>query len=128
MITREYQKKAMSNRLYRIWYSMKARCYRQSHNRYKYYGGRGIKVCNAWLIFDNFYNDMNAGYADDLTIDRIDKDGNYEPSNCRWATQKEQQNNRRNNVILHTGETLAQYAERNNLNYKTLWSRYKKLY
>ena len=117
----------MNCRLYRIWYSMKARCYRQSHNRYNLYGGRGIKVCDKWQAYEGFFEDMAEGYKDNLTLDRIDNDKDYTPDNCRWATQKEQQNHRRNNIIMPTGETMMQYAERNGINYKTLYSRYRKI-
>lgn len=116
----------MNNRMYRIWYSMKARCYRQSHNRYNLYGGRGIKVCDKWQAYEGFFEDMEKGYADTLTLDRIDNDKDYAPDNCRWATQKEQQNHRRNNIIMPTGETLMQYAERNGINYKSLYYKIKK--
>ena len=119
--------KSMNCRLYRIWYSMKARCYRKSHNRYDLYGGRGIKVCDKWQAYEGFFEDMAAGYEDNLTLDRIDNDKGYTPENCRWATQKEQQNHRRNNIIMPTGETMMQYAERSGINYKTLYSRYKKI-
>lgn len=99
---------------YRAWQKAKSRCYCLSDEKFYAYGGRGIKMCDSWReSFVNFFNDM--GETDRMmSLDRIDVNGNYEPSNCRWATQKEQQNNRRNNVrIDYRGQnkTLAQWAE-----------------
>lgn len=105
-----------NSRIYSIYRGMISRCYNNYSTNYKRYGGRGITVCQEWLDdFMNFYNwAMDNGYSDDLSIDRIDPNGNYEPSNCRWATAKEQANNTRSTVFLtYNGETksASEWAE-----------------
>lgn len=92
-------KHGMNNtRIYKIWEDMHNRCHCKSYHGYKHYGGRGITICQEWESdFRAFYDwAMANGYRDDLSIDRIDNDKGYEPSNCRWATQKQQLKNRRN--------------------------------
>ena len=87
---------ATNSRLYRIYYSMRTRCYNPNKKEYSRYGGRGIQVCEEWLNdFTAFQSwALENGYSDSLSIDRINNDGHYEPSNCRWATAKMQANNR----------------------------------
>lgn len=99
-------------RIYRIWKAMRSRCLNVNHKNYKQYGGRGINICDEWLDddgFQNFYEwSMKHGYADNLTIDRIDVNGDYTPNNCRWITQHEQTRNKRNtiNITAH-GKTMC---------------------
>ncbi len=115
-------------RLYRIWYKMKVRCYKEDDEHYKWYGGRGIRVCDEWLndflIFREWA--LTHGYSRTLSIDRIDVNGNYEPSNCRWVSQKIQANNKSSNrhVEFQGKEyTVAQFAELLNYNYFTVQNR-----
>lgn len=119
-----------NTKLYNIWRSMKKRCYLKTHEAYKDYGGRGITVCNEWKNDFMSFHDwaMNNGYDEKLTLDRIDVNGNYEPNNCRWATWKEQQNNRRDNIhIQYKGKTktIYEWSEIFNIKYCTLWWRIK---
>lgn len=115
-------------RVYKIWKDINKRCNNANHGNYEDYGGRGIKVCNEWRnSFEMFYKwATENGYTDNLTIDRIDVNGNYEPSNCRWVDYKTQANNRRNNhLITYNGktQTMAQWADELGMKYKTLSDR-----
>ncbi len=91
-----------STRLYHIWAMIKQRTSNPNHTAYNNYGGRGIQICDEWRNdFPAFRTwAISAGYTDQLSIDRIDNDGNYEPSNCRWVDTREQNRNQRQNIIL----------------------------
>lgn len=114
-------------RLYVIWRNMIARCSKTYHSEYVRYGAKGIKVCKEWQDFSVFREwAISNGYEDNLSIDRINPNGNYEPSNCRWADEITQANNKRNNVILeYQGKryTMAELARKSGLKLGTLWAR-----
>lgn len=98
-----------SGSIYSIWAQMRRRCRSAKATFYSHYGGRGIKVCERWnKSFENFLADMGPRPSPKHTLDRRDNDGNYEPSNCRWATKKEQALNKSNTVLIkHDGQTLC---------------------
>lgn len=113
-----------TTRLYTIWRGMRNRCYRPSQINYKNYGEKGIRICKEWHDFAAFYHwSMSNGYTPMLTIDRIDSTGNYEPSNCRWATTREQLLNYSRNVnITYEGvtKTVTEWAEETGMHYRAL--------
>ena len=114
-------------KIYNIWNAMRDRCQNPNNVAYKNYGGRGIKVCESWSDFSNFYADMGEP-SDGLTLDRIDNDGNYCKDNCRWIGRSEQSLNRRNAVKLTiNGETLSvsQWAEKSPVSAGTIYARLK---
>lgn len=114
-------------KLYGIWKGIRERCNNPNTNRHHIYHDKGISICEEWNDFTNFSNwAMENGYEDGLTIDRIDVNGNYEPSNCRWATQKEQANNKSNSRYLSfNGEThtLGEWASITGISLRTIWKR-----
>lgn len=111
--------------MYRIWSGVISRCTSPGTSRYTYYGGRGIKVCPRWLVYENFVADMGER-PPGMQLDRIDNDGDYEPSNCRWATRNEQQRNKRSSRILVVrGKrmTLVEASERFDIRAGTILKR-----
>lgn len=108
-------KQGKVTRLYHIWSGMKQRCFDIKSKDFPRYGGRGITICQEWTRFGHFYNWANAnGYQDDLTVERINNDGNYEPGNCTWIPPKAQARNRRTSHYLTLNDhtvTIAEWAE-----------------
>lgn len=128
MIEHNTKHNLCQTKLYRIWKGIKQRCLNANHKQYNDYGGRGITICDDWKNdYLSFYNwSIQNGYAENLTIDRIDNNGNYEPLNCRWVDRKIQNNNsRHNHLITYNGKTLtiSQWAELYNLTYTCLKNR-----
>lgn len=121
------------SRIYNIYICMKERCYNSKATSYMDYGGRGIKVCDEWLGINGFTNFVNwafsNGYDDNLTIDRINVNDDYKPSNCRWVTRKIQNNNtRKNRIIEYNGEShsVSRWAEITGIKRSTLATRLNK--
>jgi len=118
-----------SNKIYHVWSNMKQRCYNPNFPGYKHYGGRRIIICDRWKnSFENFYNDMSKGYADNLQIERIDNDGNYCPENCRWATYTEQSFNKRSTKIIRLNSIsrpLKKWLEHFGISNSTYYGRIK---
>ena len=122
-----HTKGAQQTRTYKVYRAMLQRCQNPKHPKYSSYGGRGIKVCEKWLAFETFLSDMGEAPAG-LTLEREDTNGDYEPGNCRCATQTEQQRNRTNNrVVQVAGKSvcLMQACEEAGLPYQTVWARLK---
>ena len=134
-LKREQNKRGMARkhgmrytREYGIWTDMKSRCLNKNRSKYKSYGARGIEICKRWMKFENFYKDMGKA-PEGKSLDRIDNNGNYEPSNCRWATRIQQANNtRRNHFLTYNGKTMtiAQWTDEVGITYMVLWSRINK--
>lgn len=132
--TKPNYKHGMSHTLiHSKWLSMIDRCNCENDDEYENYGGRGISVCSEWQGkhgFENFFKwAKENGYSDKLTIDRIDVNGNYEPSNCRWVGNDVQANNKQNTIwVTYKGDTLslAEMCQKYNVNYHTAYGRYKR--
>lgn len=119
-----------ASKLYSIWVNMRNRCFNPNNKGFVYYGGRGISVCDEWNEFLNFKKwAIQNGFEENLTLDRIDVNGNYEPENCRWISPKEQMRNTRSNHLLtYNGDTktMAEWAEITGIPYSTLKQRINK--
>ena len=118
----------VETRTYKSWEAMKTRCLDKNAPNYKNYGGRGITVCDKWMKFENFYTDMGKR-PEEKSLDRIENNKGYYKKNCKWSTQKEQNNNKRNNILItFNGKTqnMKQWAEELNISYETLINRAKK--
>ena len=116
---------------YVSWTCMNNRCRNPNFKMYSYYGGRGISVCERWRGGDGFVNFLaDMGEAPPgMTLDRINTDGNYEPGNCRWVSQKDQMNNRRNNIVVTIDgrtQTLMQWCEELGLKFNTILYRLRR--
>lgn len=115
--------------IYRVWASMRSRCNCQTDSGYAAYGAKGIKVCERWNVFENFLADMGQRPSPKHSLDRFpNQSGDYEPSNCRWATVKEQNLNRSNTIrISHDGETHTAdvWAARFGIRRATIYDRYR---
>lgn len=120
-----------------MWAMLKNRCLNKRNKDFLRYGGRGICVCDRWLKFENFRDDMYENYKNhvkefgekETTIDRIDNNGNYEKDNCKFSTNKEQANNRRNTIYLiynREKKTLSQWAKTIGVSRVALWTRLNK--
>ena len=121
-----YARESIGLQIYKIWASMKQRCINSNDRNYHNYGGRGIIVCERWLKFPNFLEDMGKNWKPGLMIERKNNDKEYSPGNCYWATRKQQNRNKRNNHLeIYKGETqcLAQWVEKIGINRNTLVSR-----
>lgn len=117
-------------RLYRIWRGMKTRCLNDENPAYKNYGGRGISICSEWADDFPAFRDwaLSHGYREDLSIDRIDVNGNYCPENCRWATSEQQANNMQNTIRIEIGgvtHSLAEWSKISGISYSALRERIK---
>lgn len=109
--------------LYGVWEGMKSRCLNPQNTSYKNYGGRGIKICERWLDFKNFNDDMSTTYIKGLQLDRIDNNSGYSKENCRWVTAKQNARNRRDcRLITYKGETktVSEWAEKLGFFHQTL--------
>lgn len=125
-----YRHGGSGTKLYEVFKTMHRRCEAKTSTWYSYYGKRGISVCPEWTNFAAFREWAYCnGYEEGLTLDRIDNNGNYEPSNCRWVTMKEQSNNRRNSILIEVdGQslTIAQWSDLIGIPYETIYCRYRR--
>lgn len=127
-IDREKPNSIRKHKLYRVYYSVKERCYNERNKAYKYYGGRGIKMCDEWLKYENFLSwALTHRYEEGLQLDRIDCNGNYEPNNCRWVDSSTNNYNKRNNILVlyKDGWRTIQYiSDKENISWNTAYYKY----
>lgn len=126
-----YKHGLSSTKIHRVWWGMIERCYKVHHKSYQDYGGRGISVCNEWLHDFQAFHDwsMANGYKEGLMIDRINNNGNYEPSNCRWVTPSQNSRNRRTSRIIEcngVSHSLVEWSEITGLHPDTITERIKR--
>jgi len=115
-----------NTKIYQIWLSMKTRCNNPRSNRYEYYGGKGITFDSSWKVFERFYADMNEGYEEGLSLDRIDTTQGYSKENCRWVNYTVQNNNKSDNILLlNKGKfmTVEQISKITGLSTTTIYNR-----